>query len=274
MTIQGSRIYDNHRTRPLNSHAEIKGSGADEPNRPAHIAILDNEIFHTSHPPGGNFQGVDCNRCDDFVIRGNHIHSINTPTEQPASYYDRGSCIQMKSLSRRTIIERNRIENCHIGIVYGGEGMETPEHEGGVVRNNLIIGNHDIGIVLADVAGGLVLHNTLMRNGRSILLGKHRSRQAARNEALIANNLMDQPIEQANHGGTTTMGNLVIDPNDADSWFVNPADHDFRLTGRAPGVIDRAAPILHRLTVDHDGTKRPQGGAPDIGAFEYMPAVD
>ena len=32
----------------------------------------------------------------------------------------------MKSASRGTVIARNRVVRCHIGIVYGGEGLANP----------------------------------------------------------------------------------------------------------------------------------------------------
>ena len=63
ITIRHNRIYDNHRVRPLNSHAEIKGSGGE--GRPFEVAIVDNEIFHRTHPPGGNFHS------DQEPIHGN-----------------------------------------------------------------------------------------------------------------------------------------------------------------------------------------------------------
>jgi hypothetical protein len=81
ITISHNRIYDNHRIRPLNSHAELKGSGGE--GRPSDVAIVDNEIFHRAHPPGGNFQGIDCNFCDRFRIEGNDLHDINSPTTEP-----------------------------------------------------------------------------------------------------------------------------------------------------------------------------------------------
>ena len=77
------------------------------------VAILDNEILHRSHPPGGNFQGIDCNFCDRFRIEGNYLHDVNAPTSQPSSSYDRGACIQVKTQSTGTIIARNRIAPPH-----------------------------------------------------------------------------------------------------------------------------------------------------------------
>ena len=114
------------------------------------------------------FQGIDCNFCEHFRIEGNYLHDINSPTMEPYSHYDRGACIQMKSASRGTVIARNRVARCHIGIVYGGEGLANPEHWGGVIENNLIHDSVEMAIAIVNVRGGKVYHNTLFANGQSI----------------------------------------------------------------------------------------------------------
>jgi hypothetical protein len=61
-------------------------------------------------------------------------------------------------------------------------------------------------------------------------------------------------------------GNFSVDPK-----FVNLAAGDLHLQATSPGV-NTALPSSG-LNVDHDfdGAARPQGGAPDIGAFELAP---
>jgi hypothetical protein len=49
IVVDGNRIHDNHVRRPMNSHAELKGASGQ--NRPYRISIINNEIFHTEHPP-------------------------------------------------------------------------------------------------------------------------------------------------------------------------------------------------------------------------------
>lgn len=210
VTLDGSRIYDNHARHPIDSHAEVKGSGPK--GRPRHIAITNNEIFHTSHPPGGNFQGIDCNYCSDFLIAGNYLHDIGQPTAEPFSHYDRGSCIQMKSVSIGTVIERNRIERCHIGIVYGGEGMESPEHVGGIVRDNVIVDSGEIGIAVVNVRDGRVTGNTVTGSPESIRIARDVRYPDGTNEVDVSNNVLDVPIKSVGDAKISLRDNRILSP--------------------------------------------------------------
>lgn len=269
ITLTGNRIFDNFSKVPLNSHAELKGSGPAD-NRPHHISIADNEIFHRSHPGGGNFQGIDCNFCDDFHIAGNYFHDIRQPTTERSSHYDRGSCIQMKSGSARVVIERNRIARCHIGIVYGGEGLSSPAHIGGVVRNNIIYDAQEIGIAVVNVTDGKILHNTLSGNGEAIRVARDSRNPDSVNRVLIANNILDHPLRILSGRDAVESGaNPVVPEKEAAAIFFNAADFDFRLKPEAAQMIDQAVITGPNISTDFAGTRRPQGSAPDIGAFEY-----
>jgi hypothetical protein len=52
----------------------------------------------------------------------------------------------------------------------------------------------------------------------------------------------------------------------ADHWFVNAAEHDYRLAGGAPAID--AGITVPEVTVDRDGIARPAGRGYDVGAFE------
>jgi hypothetical protein len=54
-----------------------------------------------------------------------------------------------------------------------------------------------------------------------------------------------------------------------DPQFGNTASSDFHLKVGSP-AIDAANPSA-TLSIDCDGTARPQGPARDVGAFEYKP---
>ena len=271
ITLRHNRIYDNHRIRPLNSHAELKGSGGE--GRPADITIVDNEIFHRTHPAGGNFQGIDCNFCEHFRIEGNYLHDINSPTMEPYSHYDRGACIQMKSASRGTVIARNRIARCHIGIVYGGEGLANPEHWGGVIENNLIHDSAEMAIAIVNVRGGKVYHNTLFANAQSIRFASDKGYPDSATDADLANNLLDHAVSSFRGADFSSRNDLVLPAAAASNVFVDPKARDFRLRPSALAVIDRGADLGRAIACDHEGAQRPQGSGHDIGAFEYQPGM-
>ncbi len=273
ITLDGNRIYDNHRHRPLDSHAEVKGSGSGAPrDRPRDITLRRNEIFHTSHPGGGNFQGIDCNRCDRFRIVGNHLHDIRRPTGQPHSYYDRGACIQMKSASTGTVIDGNRLARCHIGIVFGGEGLETPAHIGGRVVNNVVVDAAAIGIAVVNVNGGRVDHNTLFGNGRSIVVAVDGRYPRAVSRVAIRNNVLGRAIEAHPAMRVVDRRNHVVDHRRAPGIFVDPRRRDLSLRATAGDLIDRGARLPDPVPWDAAGMPRGRDAGPDIGAFEFAPS--
>lgn len=270
ISVDGNRIYDNHADRPLNSHAEVKGSG--RKNRGTRkITISRNEIFHNTHPPGGNFQGIDCNFCEAYRIADNYLHDIRRPTIELHSRYDRGSCIQMKSGSRNTIIERNRIERCHIGIVFGGEGLSSPEHIGGSVRNNLISDSAEIGIAVVNAVDGDISHNTVVGEAEAIRVAADGRFPDGKTDINIANNILNRAIHRETGQSISANANIVVGSEKTHDLFRDAAQGDYRLKRSAATAIDRAAVIPKPVRVDFSRTPRPYGAAADIGAFEYRP---
>ncbi len=269
IVVDGNRVHDNHAHRPMNSHAELKGTGGH--SRPYRISITNNEIFHTEHPPGGNFQGIDCNLCDDFLIAGNYIHDIREPTSESYSHHDRGSCIQMKSNSRSTVIERNRIARCHIGIAFGGDGPARPAHLGGVVRNNLIHDSTETGIFIVNTAGGEIVHNTLFSNGEAIRIAQDKFQTGGQNHIDILNNILDGPILITGDYRGALKGNYFLQSGMMLRFFKNPSDRNFRLNAGASALIDQAVKTQNEVSRDYGGAPRPQGSGADIGAFEHRP---
>jgi hypothetical protein len=64
-------------------------------------------------------------------------------------------------------------------------------------------------------------------------------------------------------GKYTASNNLTSNPN-----FVNGGASDFRLQSNSPAI--NAGVNLVDVPTDKDGVLRPQGGAYDIGAYEYV----
>jgi len=61
--------------------------------------------------------------------------------------------------------------------------------------------------------------------------------------------------------------NKLIDPKKLDSFFVNPAMHDYHLQMKSPAID--SGKNLPAITTDIENRKRPQNGKYDFGAFEH-----
>jgi hypothetical protein len=64
----------------------------------------------------------------------------------------------------------------------------------------------------------------------------------------------------------TQVGNIRV----GSAGFVNAGTKDFHLQATSPAV-NKGSSNVGRATTDFDGTARPQGVRPDMGAFEYRP---
>ena len=83
----------------------------------------------------------------------------------------------------------------------------------------------------------------------------------------VRNNIaFDNSADFAANTAVTTADNLF----GTDPLFVSAASGDFQLQAGSP-AIDRGATISV-VTMDRVGVSRPQGAAPDIGAYEWKPA--
>jgi hypothetical protein len=194
---------------------------------------------------------------------------VRQPTEVSHSYYDRGSCIQMKSASRGTIIAGNRIVRCNIGIVFGGEGLASPEHFGGLVQNNLILQSQEMAIAVVNATGGAIRHNTLFANGTSLGIYEDVRFPGRQSRVDIYNNILDGPIDGSAGAGSIFAGNYVLTVGEAEKIFQDAAAGNLRLAPGAKLSIDKASGMPRPLFMDFDGQSRPWGEAGDIGAFEY-----
>ncbi len=56
-----------------------------------------------------------------------------------------------------------------------------------------------------------------------------------------------------------------------DPKFVNPSENDYHLQSISPAI--NAGVTISSVANDYDGNSRPQGSAPDIGAYEYVGAA-
>jgi hypothetical protein len=207
-----------------------------------------------------------------WIVRANTIHDYEKLGGDTVSY-----AAFLKGNSRDGLFERNLVicerdfaGGVRLGLSFGGGGSSpggiceygacTPEHQNGVMRNNLILHCPDVGIYLNSALGTRLEHNTLYdTSGIDV--------RFSASTAEVRNNLLSGQIRNRDGGSSTQSGNLsqVALASFAD-WFVNSALADFRLVDGTSFVNQGVAAPL--VLDDYCGNDR-NDGARDIGAFEY-----
>jgi parallel beta-helix repeat protein len=153
-----------------------------------------------------------------------------------------------------------------------GKGMLLGSGSGNTAYNNLVYNNYETGIQVGDHASNTVVsNNTVYRNAISsaIVSGGWINGiyvMGDSTNAIIQNNTTyGNGVDAiANLGSGTTLRNNLIGTN---PMFVNPNTGDFRLQTGSPAID--AGTTVASVTSDISGVPRPQGGAYDIGAYEY-----
>jgi parallel beta-helix repeat protein len=191
-------------------------------------------------------------------------------------------------LIKNVIIEGNEVSLSRerSGIIldaYDHAGIENV-----VVRNNVLFNNTQCGMYVSGVASNVkIFNNTLFGNGASALFIGGLASEAAKID--IKNNIFDitnksnsnsyHVVNGKGNPSVTLRNNLywpkppllhkVSDPSPVvgNPRFTNPAEKNFHLLAGSM-AIDKGIP-LSEVTQDKDGIKRPQGAAPDLGAFEF-----
>ncbi|MDJ0924822.1 MAG: S-layer homology domain-containing protein [Acidimicrobiia bacterium] len=247
----------------------VKGSTAGPPGPYADDGIVECSLFeYTDRARSWYTNGVDVLAGANWVIRDNTFRNIRAPSGELA-----GPAVLMWRNSIDTIVERNLFIECDRAIALGlsspdgnsRNGESTYDHQGGIIRNNMIYraGEGDIGISVNYVRDVEISHNTVILNG-TFPWGAIEYRFGA-TTATIANNLTDAPIWQRNGATATVSGNVTTA---VPGWFVDAAAGDLHLSGSATAAID-AANDSFAVGDDFDGHFRPVGSRSDVGADEY-----
>ena len=269
VVVRGCRLHE--------FNAMIKGNGdtvgpGGERVWPDDVVIERTEFFSSAPRQTANpVTPIDIVGGRRWVIRGNFIHDHAKGGGDGVSY-----AAFLKGNSKDGVIEQNLVvcELLHtgqtrLGLSFGGggtgpdsiceEGTCTPEHEGGVMRNNVIRAcPADVGIYLNEAADVRILHNTLLDTTGI-------DARFAATVADVRGNLLSTGLIRDREGGTTTRADNV-EGFDATAVFVDPAGGDLALLDGALLVdLGTADPDV---TVDFCGNAR-DDGAPDLGAYEY-----
>jgi parallel beta-helix repeat protein len=193
-----------------------------------------------------NHRGIHANALtvyvdsDDVLVEGNIA-------------YGGGHAFTVQDSANVTV--RNNILHSNGAVV----GIWTGYHRNLRFEHNLILGadrgaSWSAGITTSPrgvEVDGLHVHNNIMAGSSGTLPGQFSHNIYTR---LGENDRKDQLPE----------GSILVE--DSTQLFVNPAEHDYRPRPGSP-AIDAGRDV--GVPRDIEGTSRPQGSAPDIGAYEY-----
>ncbi len=260
-------------------NAMIKGNGEPiGPNGsfvwPDDVVIEYNELYNPAPRDTSNpVTPLDIVGGQRWRVRGNFIHDHAKGGGDNVSY-----AAFFKGHSKDGIMERNLVvcELLHsgqvrLGLSLGGGGTSPdsicedgackPEHERGILRNNLIVNcPADVGIYVNAGADSKVVNNTLY-NTTGIDM------RFAQTTGVVHNNLLNGKIRDRDGAVTTKMNNVSeVTLVDFMAWFADPGQFDFTLKDGAQFVDMGLA--LPEVTDDYCANAR-DDGAPDIGAIEY-----
>jgi hypothetical protein len=257
--IRNVRLFDAGQ-QFLKGNPDGKGGGVDD-------CIVEYCVFEfTDTAREAYTQGMSIHRAANWIVRNNLFRNIRGPEEDPGV----GGCIDFWNGSRNTTVEGNLIVNCRMGIRFGlmnrKESAGFHDHEGGVIRNNVIwrqpgaVHSPDAGILVWDSPKTMVLHNTVILNG-SFPHGAIDCRWGT--GLVLANNLMDAPLWLRDEASGQRTNNVTFT---LPTMFVNVAQGDLHLTPKAQTILG-TVPALAECPTDLDGHKR--GARTTIGAVEF-----
>jgi len=169
-------------------------------------------------------------------------------------------------LRGNTIINYEDPNQPHRGTLQG-IGCFDGMYEDWVVENNVVIVDHYHGITMGGAVRCRIVNNTVLdpntlRPGpAAIRIDNHKNGMPSR-DCIVRNNLASALFARGDN--MQVDHNLVIENPKA--FFVDADRYDLHLRENAP-AIDAGSPELAPAQ-DADGTRRPQGKAVDIGAYE------
>jgi hypothetical protein len=214
---------------------------------------------------------------NDWIVRGNYLHDAYKLQGDGVSYAS-----FMKSGGKRGLYERNLVicskdttGGTRIGLSFGGGGTapqfcapaydaNTPcsvEHEGGTMRNNIIVNCSDVGVYLNRAKDSHVLFNTLIATTGVDFRFDTTSGEAVGN--LLAGMIRARDLAQVSQSGNL-MGQTM---QQFTAWYRAPLDGDLAVVGDVSALIG-SAPMRTDVRDDYCGAMRP-AGALTMGALEH-----
>ena len=198
--------------------------------------------------------GLDLRGSQRWTVRGNTFRALPVAVSAHAGSAD-------------TLVERNSFVNCATGVAFGlAPQVGRTDHRGGRIVNNVFYRAPTVAggpaISVADSPATVILFNTVLSShaGDAALV----YRFPATTDLVIANNLLDGPLQARDSAWATATGNVTTATADL---FVYPAGGDLHLLATAAPALALADPS-QTVATDIDGQPRPDHRAATVGADE------
>ena len=239
------------------------GDGVLSTNLSSGYSFINDQIFNNGGGQTRNhgmYLEGDNNLVDHCNIYNNAGYGINLYNGYAGAHAN-------NNIVRYSQLHNNNVAN---GSGVGGLGVSSGSND--LVYNNLIWGN-GLGIKVGESDGTTATTNTHIYNNTvynnnvggsgsrlGIYLDPNGSGSVVQNN--IAYNDLDGDVVNAGQSGTTITNNLTANPS-----FAGAAANNFALLAGSPAID--AGVAVSAVPDDFIGTRRPQGAAYDIGAYEY-----
>ena len=264
-------VIRNNDVRDYNAHIKSNQQGGDFPDD----VLVEGNVFRNSRvrATSNPVTPIDVVGGRRWIIRSNLIADHAKGQGNQISY-----AAFLKGNSKDGLFERNLVvcEHGHtagirLGLSFGGggsgppsiceEGTCTPEHEDGVMRNNLIVNCPDDVGVYVNEGLNVDIHNNTLFNTTGIDI------RFAASVANLRNNVIDGPIRERD-SGTAILGTNLLNLSLAAmrSYFTDPDHADFTLLS-GTAIVDQGE-TLALVVDDYCGNLR-DDGVTDLGAVEY-----
>ena len=221
--IQNMRIFDT-------KEQMIKGSGTDATVNNDN-GLVENCLFEFTQGKAYQYYtgGIDVHHGVNWIVRNNEFRNIQNPDGGLTE-----GAIHFWGESRGTLIENNIIYNSDRGIMLG---LDNSSHYDGIVRNNFVVTNRDVGIYLCDSKAAKVYNNTVYLDSTYPNAIEYRFDTEGTE---IFNNLTNEDIVSRD-GGTATVNSNVTDAQS--SWFNDIATGDLHLSEDILSVINSGVDV-------------------------------
>ncbi len=199
--------------------------------------------------------GIDAHRSVDWVVHNNTFKGIRSPDGTLAEH-----AIHFWQVCTGTIVTANKINTCDRGIGFGLGDNPANGNVGGLIMNNFVHTNRDVGIGLEHSPDTKVYNNTVITDNYPNSI---EYRFSATTNVQITNNLVNGLIRNRNGASATIMTNHQT--NDM-SVFTDAPNFNYHLSGEHSNIVDSGTSV-NELVQDIDCD--PRINIIDIGADEF-----